>query len=123
MLYSEFVENTGCKETDYNYQIYKNLEIMYMNSDIPKSAIYEYGKKLVDNSKTEAEIEFESQINAEIARHKSQIESYKKDLEYENYMLSIANNAAHKSTIKYIKEAIKTERRKIKELKWILGLN
>lgn len=122
MLYSEFIENTGCKETDYNYQIYKNLEIMYMNSNIPKSVIYEYGKKLVDNSKTEAEIEFENQINDEIAGHKSQIESYKKDLEFENYMLSIDSTKGRKAAIKYTKDAIKAERRRIKELKWVLGL-
>ena len=122
MLYSEFVENTGCKETDYNYLIYKRLELIYMNDDtVSKQDIYEYGKKLVDNSKTEAEIEFENQINAEIAGHKSQIEGYKKDLEFENYMLSIDSTKGRKAAIKYTKDAIKAERRKIKELKWILG--
>lgn len=113
MLYSEFVENTGCKETDYNYQVYKRLELIYMNDDaVSKQDIYEMGKKLVDNSKTEAEIEFENQIKAEIAGHKSQIESYKKDLEFENYMLSIDSTKGRKAAVKYTKEAIKAERRK-----------
>lgn len=122
MLYSEFVENTGCKETDYNYLVYKRLELIYMNDDtVSKQDIYEYGKKLVDNSETEAEIEFETQINAEIAGHKSQIESYKKDLEFEKYMLSIDSTKGRKAAVKYTEEAIKAERRKIKELKWILS--
>lgn len=60
MLYSEFIEGTGCKDTKNNYQVYKNLEIMYMNSNMSKSDIYEYGKKLVDNSKTDEEIKLEA---------------------------------------------------------------
>lgn len=49
MLFSEFVENVGCKENAHNFKVYQNLEVMYMNSDISKEAVYEYGKKLVDN--------------------------------------------------------------------------
>lgn len=62
MLYSEFVQGTGCKETDHNYKVYKDLEILYMNSNLSKAEIYEYGKKLVDNSKSEKEIEFETNL-------------------------------------------------------------
>lgn len=38
MMYSEFIEGTGCKDSKKNYQIYKELEIIYMNSDCTKKA-------------------------------------------------------------------------------------
>lgn len=49
MLYSEFVEGTGCKENMHNFKVYRDLEVMYINSNLTKEQIYEYGKKLVDN--------------------------------------------------------------------------
>lgn len=49
MLFSEFVENVGCKESAHNFKVYKDLEVMYNNSDLTKDQIYEYGKKLVNN--------------------------------------------------------------------------
>ncbi len=49
MLYSEFVTGTGCKDNEYNYQVYRDLEILYMHSDKSHFEIYEMGKKLVDN--------------------------------------------------------------------------
>lgn len=49
MLYSEFVTGTGCKDNEYNYQVYRDLEILYMHSDHSHFEIYEMGKKLVDN--------------------------------------------------------------------------
>lgn len=60
MLWSEFVEGTGCKDTEHNYNVYKELELIYMNTDCTKAHIYEMGKKLVDNSKTEEQIEKEA---------------------------------------------------------------
>ena len=56
MLYNEFVENTKCKETEYNYSVYKALEALYMaNDSITKETIYKAGKLLIDNSETPAE--------------------------------------------------------------------
>ena len=60
MMYCEFVAGTGCKDTPHNYKVFEDLEVMYMNSDLSKEQIYEYGKKLVDNSKTEKELAFEA---------------------------------------------------------------
>jgi hypothetical protein len=77
MMYSEFVENTGCKQNEHNYKVFQNLEAMYMNTEMTKEEIYEYGKKLVDNSKTEEEIETERKI-------KEEIEAYKYFIEYNN---------------------------------------
>ena len=88
MLYSEFIENTGCKDSEYNYQVYKNLEVMYMNSDISKEVIYEYGKKLVDNSKSQAVIEFEEGITKKIEEKKKLIEDNKWSIEYYNDLLN-----------------------------------
>ena len=58
MLWCEFIDGTGCKISEHNYQVYKDLEIMYINSDMTKNQVYEYGKKLVDNSKTPEQIAF-----------------------------------------------------------------
>ena len=49
MLYSEFIEGTGCKDNHHNFKVFQDLEVMYMNSDISKEQVYEYGKKLVKN--------------------------------------------------------------------------
>lgn len=50
MLYSEFIEGTGCKSSAHNFKVFQDLEAMYMNSQLSKEQIYEYGKKLVDNN-------------------------------------------------------------------------
>lgn len=50
MLYSEFIEGTGCKASMHNFKVFQNLEVMYNNSNLTKEQIYEYGKKLVDNN-------------------------------------------------------------------------
>lgn len=73
MMYSEFVNGTGCKQTAHNYAIFQHLEIMYMNSDLTKQEIYEYGKKLVDNRKTDEEIEFERQTKERIKELQEQV--------------------------------------------------
>ena len=56
MLFSEFIEGTGCKDNMHNFKVYKDLEVMYMNSDISKEYIFEYGKKLVDNDVKECRV-------------------------------------------------------------------
>lgn len=66
MLYSEFIKGTGCKSTPENLEIYFNLNTLYMNSNMTKEEIYEYGKKLVNNTKTPAEIELENRIYGDI---------------------------------------------------------
>lgn len=114
MLYSEFVEGTGCAENDYNYKVYKDLEVMYMNSDLTKSQIYEYGKKLVNNEKPTHVIELENQVKAEIKDFKDKIVEYRKSKEYYR---SIGNT----SMTRYCNEEIKRFKHKIEGLKWVLG--
>ena len=138
MLYYEFIEGTGCKDNATNYKVYKDLEIMYMNSDMSKSEIYEYGKKLVDNSKSEAEIEAEEKVKAEIKAIKAEIEELKEnietrkeDIERESDWLLNETDAGwiryHKSNLKWYKEDIRrcrkqlvTKRSKIGMLKSLL---
>lgn len=126
MLYNEFIEGTGCKDTEKNYKVYKDLEVMYMNSEMSKAEIYEYGKKLVDNSKTEEEIRFEAEIKAQISEHKQMIEWLKADIErYKGYLTCCINTIEEekefKRIIKRYKERIKDERKQIAGLKWVLA--
>lgn len=128
MLYSEFVEGTGCRENEHNYNVYKNLEIMYMNSDMTKEEIYAYGRKLVDNSKSEAQLKLEAEVKAEIEAHKAEIERYKGYIEQDEYMAELAKeqNAKererfYKNSIKFSKGEIKSHKAQIAMLKQVLA--
>lgn len=127
MLYSEFVNGTGCKENDHNYKIYNDLEVLYMNSDLTKQQIYEYGKKLVDNSKTEEEIERENEIKKEIEELKKE---YKTSIKFRDEYRSLADfwrldavKELYKSslyTYQWYKEEAKRQRARIRELKTLI---
>lgn len=128
MLYNEFIQGTGCRDTEKNYKVYKELEIIYMNTDCTKEHIYEMGKKLVDNSKSEKELKLERQINEEIEFHKSEIERYKRVLSYDKEMLRIWKEDGNdtmifssKSSVNYDKEQIRYHRNQINALKWVLA--
>lgn len=128
MMYNEFVEGTGCRDNEFNYKVFKNLEIMYMNSNMSKAEIYEYGKKLVDNSKSEEELLLESEIKQEIEEHKAEIERYKEYVEENNRYIEIWKQDGDKEMIKFYKNSnnfcraqIKEHRNRIAELKWVLG--
>ena len=124
MLYSEFIEGTGCKDSQKNYEVYRNLEIMYMNSDMSKQEIYEYGMKLVDNSKSEAELEAERQIQNEIADLKEKIAECKEKIMHCKDEISMDERSIEieysdeskqywKRDIKWLKEIIRRERQTI----------
>jgi hypothetical protein len=115
MLFSEFQENTGCRDNPQNHQLYRELEIIYMNTDCSKEHIYDMGKKLMDNSKTEEEIRLEKEIKAEIEQHKGFAKDYGKQIELEK-SLPISN----KEYIKYCRSMMKYHKQRICELKWIL---
>ena len=124
-MYSEFVAGTGCKENDHNYKVFKNLEVMYMNSDMSKAEIYEYGKKLVDNSKSEEEIRLENEIKNEIAQIKSDVEWLKSQkVRYEEYIASEENGfykSLWKSDLANIKKELKRANGRIRLLKTVLA--
>ena len=124
MMYSEFIEGTGCRDNEHNYNLFKNLEAMYMNTNLTKDEIYEYGKKLVDNSKSPEQIELEEKLLQEIEECKESIryiksrvatlEEFKKEERDENMI------KFWKREITSWKKQIKAHRIRIKELKWVL---
>lgn len=124
MLYREFIEGTGCRDNEKNYKVYKDLEIMYMNSNMSKSEIYEYGKKLVDNSKTEKELQIEAEINEQINTFKALIESNKSFINYHTEMVKIHKEFGDKEMekdnrrmVRYFKNENRVLRDKIRFLK------
>jgi len=124
MLYGEFIEGTGCRDNEHNYKVYKDLEIMYMNSDMSKAEIYEYGKKLVCNDKSPEALAFEAEIKDKIQRLKDENKSRKEDIEWYEEVLERANEPVTisniKHTIKWLKKCIKDNKKEIAELKWVL---
>lgn len=125
MLYSEFVTGTGCKDNEHNYKVYKDLEIMYMNSDMSKAEVYEYGKKLVDNSKSKEQIEFEEQIKAEIEDYKRQLAWYKEDVKRYREYIKISETKEEKrmwrDSMNDSKGFVKECKSRIESLKWVLA--
>lgn len=122
MLYSEFAEGTGCRDNEYNHEIYRRLELMYMADDsISKQDIYEYGKKLVDNSKTPEELELEKSIKCEIEGYKLQIAQLQKDIEIYKNALQYESDPYYKrtwkDTIRSLKSDIWKAKYQIKALK------
>ena len=128
MLYSEFIESTGCRDNEHNYNLYKELELIYMNTDCTKEHIYEMGIKLADNSKSEKELEVEAGIRAEIEAHKAEIAKYREWIKQNEELLRYWKErmdkemvAFYRNPIKGWKEEIKFHRNKISALKWILA--
>ena len=127
MMYSEFIAGTNCNDNANNYKVFKNLEVMYMNSDMTKQEIYDYGKKLVDNSKSEAILKLEAEMNAKIEECKERIADCKREIEYRENMVRLWMESGDKDMAKsdrnyiaYLKSEIKNERRKIAGCKWVL---
>ena len=128
MLYSEFIEGTGCNDNEHNFKVYKDLEVLYMNSDISKQEVYEYGKKLVDNSKSPEIIALEKEIKEQIDHIKYEIEDDQKWVNYYKEMKNITRSddnkyyyREHCRMEKLYREDIKRKKGKIAELKWILA--
>lgn len=122
MLYDEFIEGTGCAQNEHNYKVYKDLEILYMHSDLTKAEIYEYGKKLVDNSKSPKQIEFENNINAQIADLKEELKRYQADAKrYAEYSKDTFGDTYWKNQAKWAREHAKETKRRIADLKWVLA--
>lgn len=128
MLYNEFVEGTGCKDNEHNYKVYKELEVIYMNTDCSKAHIYEMGRKLVNNSKSESEMKVEAEVKAEIEEHKAEITKYKEWIKQNEEMLVYWKEqmdkemiAFYRNPIKHWKEEIRYHRNQISALKWVLA--
>lgn len=123
MMYGEFIEGTGCKDNTHNYEVFRNLEAMYMNTNMTKDQVYEYGKKLVDNSKSEEELKLEAQVRAEIASNKEQIEYYEQDIKRMREMIAFDKDwkSIYSGTISYERNEVRRLRAKNRVLKeWFL---
>ena len=102
MLFSEFQESTGCKDNEYNHTLYKRLEIIYMNDDtVTKQDIYDMGKKLMDNSKSEEQIRLEEQITADIECYKEDIKRCQKEIKYYQSLISLETDTTLSCHYKY----------------------
>lgn len=81
MMYDEFIAGTDCRDNEYNMKIYKDLEILYMNSNLSKQEIYEYGKKLVNNDLSEKQKEWNKEMEEKIEDLKIRMQDWKDMLE------------------------------------------
>lgn len=122
MLYDEFLAGTGCKDNKDNFQIYKDLEILYMNSELTKEKIYEYGKKLVNNALTDEQKEFNAGIDKEICDTKVLLTNTEADLARYNSNLNYytAMGYADEESIKFWKKEIRLARKQIREYKELI---
>lgn len=122
MLYDEFLVGTGCKDNKDNFQIYKDLEILYMNSELTKEKIYEYGKKLVNNALTDEQKEFNVGIDKEICDTKVLLTTAEADLARYNSNLNYytAMGYADEESIKFWKKEIRLARKQIREYKELI---
>ena len=123
MLYDEFIQGTGCRDNKDNYKVYKDLEILYMNSDLTKEQIYEYGKKLVNNELTTEQKEWNADIDWQIAQLQTKVEYYKGEAEYYTKCIELWTGfdadmvKGAKKSLKWANNEAKYYRRQIKELK------
>lgn len=130
MLYNEFLAGTGAKNTEYNYQVYKSLESLYMSNDsMTKADVYEAGKKLIDNAPTEAEKQAEAmkdEARQYIAESEENISYYKSRISDYRYYLENTTEAAEKTryreTIRNFRNQIKMERAWIAKQKLFIEL-
>lgn len=123
MLYDEFLVGTGCRDNEKNYRVYKDLEILYMNSDLTKEKIYEYGKKLVDNSLSDAQVFWNLQIDKKIAEAQEQVNYYLGEADYYKKVIEMWTGydedavKSGKYQLKRVKREARYYKNKIKELK------
>lgn len=126
MMYSEFVAETGCKQTEKNYEIFKELEIIYMNSNCTKEHIYEMGRKLVDNSKSEEQLALEEKVKKLIEDIRDNTEWLKERIRLHEMFIfetncSLEEEKDYRWWIKEYKKQIQTNNQEIRTLKWVLA--
>ena len=124
MLYDEFVKGTGCRENEYNFNVYKKLEIIYMQTDMSKEEIYEWGKKLVNNERSDEEKRIIEDWKAELARYKVEAHDLRGDIAY--YKDCLANESddywkrEYRNAIKAKRAWLKRANVRIREMQWLL---
>ncbi len=126
MLYSEFVENTGCRDNAHNYRVYKNLEIAYTNSDMTKAEIYAAAMPLLDNGPSESEKRTAAEIRAEIETIRAGIELNKSWIESTTRTRDLYSDDKsavkwYNSCIRGYKQAIREKKTRIKTLEYVFA--
>ena len=131
MLYSEFIENTGCVANEFNRRLFLRLEILYMNDDtITKEEIYDMGRKLMNNEKPQYIIELENSLKEELKERKERIQNMRTEIKsWQSMIKKEQENPLWESkqlihswrcNIKWLREQIKIQKRKIEDINWIL---
>lgn len=113
MLFSEFQAGTNCRDNEHNHNVYRRLEVAYMNSDLTKEEIYTMAAPLLDNSKSAEQLRLEAEIIAEIDALRAQIETNKSSAAYYAAIGNKHMAAFYTADNKYL-------RGRIKALKWVL---
>lgn len=116
MLYDEFIQGTGCRETDYNYSVYKDIEEIYMNSNMTKEEAYAIGKMRVNNGLTEEEEAKIEQINKDIAYYEGEIKYYIEYAYIGTWEEVKTTHTKHMERVKGYKDLIKEYKLQINEI-------
>lgn len=127
MMFSEFQANTGCRDNEANHILFRRLELIYMQDEqITKEEIYDMGRKLMDNTPTQAEIELRERITAEIESRKMTIAAYRNEIKYHEDMRDLWKDSdkeyarIQSKDIRNLKDLIRQERQIIAGLKWVI---
>ena len=117
MLWSEFVDNTKCKVTEHNFEIYKALESLYMLvEDMPKSEIYQIGKRCVDNSLTVEEIKNLQKIKDNKTSLEMQLDMLHEDRDRLDECCAKLKGTTEYSLYEYYRKMAKSVRTRLKEV-------
>lgn len=84
MLYSEFLEGTGCRDNEANKEAYKKAEALYMSSDdLTHEDVYKVALQLwIDNSLSEEQLKHNEEVKKEIELTKAALDQAKSDYSY-----------------------------------------
>ena len=117
MLYDEFLQGTGCRQTTKNYEVYKELENIYMQGDLSKEEIYAIGKMRVDNSLTEDEQEEIKTLECGLNEYMERMEYIKNYTYYGTYKEIQEQHKQHVIEIQDLSREIKIVKEQIKSIK------
>ena len=84
MLYSEFLEGTGCRDNEANKIAYKKAEALYMSDDsLSHEDCYRIAEELwIDNSLSQDQIEHNNLMQDTIREAEEKIQTAKANLQY-----------------------------------------
>jgi hypothetical protein len=117
MLYSEFIENVGCKDNAENHEVYSNLNILYTNSGLTKEKIYEYGRKLVNNGMSEEDMLYKKELEERVKVLILELSDENNSLAYYKSMLNNAIESGDKDLMDFNARMIKAKKGFISTLK------